>query len=167
MSRTLSRTRGTTWFSGRAGLPARQPYCVFNTTQESFLGMNVLRADTELARLRGLLGKLRLKSGDGLWVVPSRGIHTVGLLFPIDVVYLDEENRVVHCIEHLSPFRISPLRLKSASVLELPRHSIYASQTRVGHRILICRPQEMESYLRDLRVGWRAPGVAAKGSVPR
>ena len=121
-----------------------QAYCVFNITAESFLGMNILRADSQVTRLRGLLGKLRLKSGEGLWVIPSQGIHTIGVLFPIDVIYLDAENRVIHCVEHLTPFRISPIRLNAASVLELPPHTIYASQTRVGDRILICSPQEME-----------------------
>ena len=68
-------------------------YCIYNKTRESFLGLNVACASTSLGRLKGLLGKLHISAGEGLWVVPSRGIHTVGLLSPIDLVYLDE----AHC----------------------------------------------------------------------
>jgi len=121
---------------------------VFNQTGESFLGMDVRLADTPLTRWRGLLGQFRLKSGGGLWVVPSHGIHTIGLLAPIDLIYLDAQNRVIHVVEHLSPFRIAPIRLKSSGVLELPPHTIYSSQTHVGDQLLICPPEEMEAYLK-------------------
>jgi len=122
-------------------------YCVFNQTGESFLGTDVRLADTPRTRWRGLLGQFRLKSGGGLWVVPSRGIHTIGLLAPIDLIYLDAQNRVIHLVEHLTPFRIAPIRSKSSSVLELPPHTIYSSQTQVGDQLLICPPEDMEAYL--------------------
>jgi uncharacterized membrane protein (UPF0127 family) len=123
-------------------------YCVFNQTGESFLGMDICLADTPLARWRGLLGQFRLKSGGGLWVVPSHGLHTIGLLAPIDLIYLDAQNRVIHLVEHLSPFRIAPIRSKSSSVLELPPHTIYSSQTRAGDQLLICPPEDMEANLK-------------------
>ena len=124
-------------------------FCVFNKTEESFLGLNIFRADTSLARLRGLLGRNALKSGDGMWLAPSQGVHTIGVLFPVDVVYLDSDDRVIQLVEHLGPFRIGPLRLKSATVLELPPHTIYGSQTRVGDQLVICRAEEMKIYLRN------------------
>jgi uncharacterized membrane protein (UPF0127 family) len=124
-------------------------YCVFNQTGESFVGLNIRRADTVLERLRGLFGQFRMKSDEGLWLVPSHGIHTIGLLAPIDLIYLDAQDCVIHLVEHLSPFRIAPILLKSSSVLALPPHTIYSSQTHVGDRLLICPPEEMEAYLRQ------------------
>jgi uncharacterized protein len=130
----------------------KKTYCVFNKTNESFLGLKVTCASTSLARVKGLVGKLRISPGEGLWMVPSRGIHTVGVLFPVDVIYLDPGNRVVHMVEHMRPFRLGPIRLNAASVLELPVHTIYASQTRVGDQMLICRPEEIEMDLtKDVR----------------
>ena len=123
-------------------------YCVFNQTGESFLGLNISRADTPLSRLRGLLGQFRMKIGEGLWVVPSHGIHTVGLISPVDLVYLDAVHRVIHLVEHLSPFRIAPFRIRSCSVLELPPHTIYSSQTHLGDQLLICPPEEMEGHFK-------------------
>src|SRR5229473_4018030 len=113
-------------------------FYVYNETRQSFLSMGVKVADTHLSSLKGLLGKRKLKNDEGLWVIPSQGIHTIGVLFPIDVVYLDANRKVVHLVEHLRPFRLGPIKVGCESVLELPVRTIYASRTEVGDRFLIC-----------------------------
>jgi uncharacterized membrane protein (UPF0127 family) len=123
-----------------------EKYYVYNERRQSFLHLGVSLADTSFRRLRGLLGRWSLRSDEGLWVMPSRGIHTVGLFFPIDVVYLDGSYRVVHLIEHLKPFRLAPIRIHCESVLELPTRSIYSSNTQIGDQLLISTPEQMESY---------------------
>jgi uncharacterized membrane protein (UPF0127 family) len=122
----------------------RRTYCVYNQTRECFLCLGVTPADTVLARLKGLIGRLRLKLDEGLWVVPSQGVHTLGVLFPIDLIYLDEDYRVIHVIEHFPRFRIAPLRIQAASVLELPTHTIYSSQTQPGDQLIICDIEDIE-----------------------
>jgi uncharacterized protein len=97
--------------------------------------------------LKGLIGRLRLKVDEGLWVVPSCGIHTMGVLFPLDLIYVDENHQVIHVIEHFPRFRISPLKTQASSVLELPTHTIYTSQTQPGDQLLICVAEEMESRI--------------------
>ena len=67
-------------------------YCAFNVTRQSFISLGVAVADSPFARLRGLLGKARLRSDEAMWVVPSHGVHTIGLRFPIDVIYLDAQD---------------------------------------------------------------------------
>jgi uncharacterized membrane protein (UPF0127 family) len=122
--------------------------CVFNQTRQSFLSLGVTVADTHAGRLRGLLGRRRLRPNEGLWMVPSRGIHTIGLLFAIDVIYLDEEKRVLHLIENLGPFRLSPVKMNCASVLELPVRTIFESETQPGDQLVICSAAEMEIHWR-------------------
>ena len=124
-------------------------YCVFNKTRESFLSLNVGVADTHFARLKGLVGHFRLRSDEGLWVTPSQGVHTIGVLFSIDLIYLDADHRVIHLVESLGSFRIGPIRKNCSSVLELPPRTIYSSQTQVGDDLLICSPSEMEEYLKE------------------
>ncbi len=126
--------------------------CVFNRNRESFLGLRVARADTLLTRLKGLLGRIRLNPDDGIWLMPSQGIHTIGMLFPIDVIYLDEANRVIHLIENLGPFRISPLRMRCVSILELPLRAIFSSNTRIGDELLICEPDEVKAFCTGVRM---------------
>ncbi len=130
---------------------AEDKLAVYNRTKQSFLALTASVADTHLARLVGLLGRKKLRNTEGLWVVPCQGIHTVGLLFPIDVIYLDRDQQVIHVIEHLGPFRFAPVRMDCASVLELPVRSIYSSQTQVGDQLLICTAAEMQESLRSLR----------------
>ena len=124
---------------------------MFNRNRESFLGLRVAPADTWLMRMKGALGKLAWKPDDGIWLNPSRGIHTIGMLFAIDLVYLDTANRVIHLVEHLKPFRISPIKIKSASILQLRPRVIYTSNTRIGDQLLICAPEEMTRYCEQNR----------------
>ena len=128
----------------------------FNITKQSFINLGVTVADTPFARLRGLLGRMRLRTDEGLWIFPCRGIHTFGLMFPIDVIYLDTDLRVIHLVESLGTLRIAPLILQSASVLELPPRSIYGSGTEVGDQLLICTAEQMEAYWAS-KAGERPP----------
>jgi uncharacterized membrane protein (UPF0127 family) len=121
-------------------------FCVFNRSRESFLGVRVAAADTFFARLKGALGRIGMHPLDGIWLVPSRGIHTIGMLFAMDLVYLDAQNRVIHLVEQLGPCRISPIRIRCASILELKTRSIYSSNTRLGDQLVICAPEEIDRY---------------------
>ena len=131
----------------------RRKYCIYNQTSECFLGLRVAAADSTFARLKGLIGKLTLGLDEGLWIVPSRGIHTVGVLFPLDLVYLNEDNRVLHVVESFPTFRISPLITQASSVLELPTHTIYSSQTQPGDQLVICVAEDMEHRLSATAAG--------------
>jgi uncharacterized protein len=129
---------------------------VYNKTRETFVATEAVVANSYLGRLVGLLGKTKRWAhfGSGLWIVPSRGVHTIGMLFSIDVVFLNKEKEVVHVEEHLRPFRISKVSFKAASVLELPPHTIYRTGTQVGDRLEISsshasRPLKLKSAHRS------------------
>jgi uncharacterized protein len=76
-------------------------------------------ADTALARMRGLLGRSSLPSGEGILLRPSSSVHTAFMRFAIDVVFLDRELRVLKIASHLRPWRTAARR-KAHAVLELP-----------------------------------------------
>ena len=121
------------------GSNPRGQFYVYNKTRETFVATETTVADDYFRRLIGLLGKTKrwAKLGRGLWIIPSRGVHTIGMLFPIDVLFLNKDKEVVHIQEHMRPFRISKVSLKATSVLELPAHAIYRSGTKVGDRLEI------------------------------
>ena len=144
---------------------ARKVYCVFNRTRESFLSLNVTLTDTHATRLKGLVGKLRLKGDEGIWVVPSQGVHTIGVLFAVDLIYLDAENRVIHLEESFGTFRIGPVRTNCASVLELPTRAIYSSHTQEGDQLLICSAEAMEESLSESQAGPLRAAAAERASV--
>jgi len=111
----------------------------FNQTRQRFLATHLGVAQTHWSRLRGLLGASEddFRNGRGLWIRPCRGVHTLAMNFPIDVVYLDSANTVLHVESNLQPWRFAPIRLKAASVLELPCHTIAETETALGDRIEI------------------------------
>jgi hypothetical protein len=55
--------------------------------------------------------------------------------FPIDVVYLDAQKKVVHIEENVKPWRITPIRMEATSILELPSHIVWDTRTEVGDSI--------------------------------
>jgi uncharacterized membrane protein (UPF0127 family) len=125
----------------------KQPrYCVYNETRECFLSFKVTAANTSFRRLKGLIGKLSLKSGEGMWIVPSQGVHTLGVFIPLDLIYLDEKRKVIHVSEHFPTFWVAPIRTKAQSVLELPTHTIYSSHTQEGDQLVICDVEDMAQY---------------------
>ena len=128
----------------------RRTYCVYNETRECFLSLNVRAADTIFSRLKGLIGRLRLRADEGIWVVPSRGVHTLGLFFPLDLIYLDENHRVIHLVEYFPSFRIGPLKTQAESVLELPTHTIYSSHTQPGDQLVICIAEDLKRRLQPV-----------------
>ena len=114
---------------------------VYNETRETVVATRAAVADSYITRLVGLLGKTKrwTQPGNGLWIVPTRGVHTIGMMFPIDLIFLSKDKQVVYIEECLRPFRISKVFLKAVSVLELPPDAINRSQTRVGDRLKIER----------------------------
>jgi uncharacterized membrane protein (UPF0127 family) len=115
----------------------------FNRTRETYLATALAVADGHWTRLRGLLGLSAddFRNGSGLWIVPCHGVHTLGMGFPIDVIYLDEGLKVVHVEQNLRPWRVAPVRMQATSVIELPSHTVRETGTGVGDRIEILKEE--------------------------
>ena len=109
----------------------------FNSDTKTILASRMRIADTHRKRLVGLAGTPpeKFQAGEGLWIVPSHGVHTMLMRFPIDVLYLTAEQRVHHIEENVRPWRITPIITEAATVLELPAHTIFNTGTRVGDHI--------------------------------
>jgi uncharacterized membrane protein (UPF0127 family) len=84
--------------------------------------------------MKGLIGRAarEFDPGNALWIVPSDGIHTFGMRFPIDAVYLDSRGRILKLYHRLRPFRIAALMPSAKSVLELPAGTLIRTHTEVG-----------------------------------
>lgn len=69
-------------------------------------------------RTRGLLGRPPLAACEGLLITRCSSVHTVGMRYPIDVVFLDRHGAIARVVENLRPMRLA-MCLGAASVLEL------------------------------------------------
>jgi hypothetical protein len=123
------------------------PHCAYNQTRECFLGLDVTATELSYADLEERLTERELRSGEGLWLNPFHGIPMVGLSSPLDLIYLDEDCRVIEAVESYPNFMASPSRPRATSVLVLPAHSIYSSQSQTGDQLVLCVAEEMEGRL--------------------
>ena len=126
---------------------------VINLTKKTWLATKVRKADNFITRLVGLLKRTHLGPEEALWLMPSKGIHTIGMKFPIDVVFLTKENLVVGLMSGLPPYRISAVHFRGYSVLELPNGTIRKSRTELGDQfeISLAEVSEMDD-LKDTRL---------------
>ena len=91
-------------------------------------------ADTSAKRRTGLLKHSSLEPGAGLWIAPCEAVHSFGMKFAIDLVYLDRKKKVRKIRRGMVPRRLSAC-LTAHSVLELPVGAIDASRTEAGDQL--------------------------------
>lgn len=92
-------------------------------------------ANTFWTRLRGLLGTSSLVREEGLILVGEKSIHTLFMRFPIDVIYVDKNYKVIRTDINMVPYRLGPFIAQSAYVLEMPVGVIAETATQVGDQL--------------------------------
>lgn len=107
------------------------PLRVVNTARGSVLATHLEVAGSGPTRRKGLLGRDGLAPGEGLWIVPCESVHTFFMRFPIDLVYLDRENRIRKVRSAVGAWRMSAC-FSAHSVLELPAGVICDTATQRG-----------------------------------
>ncbi|MGB8479440.1 MAG: DUF192 domain-containing protein [Acidobacteriaceae bacterium] len=119
------------------GARRREPHArwkVSNLTRRTILADQVEVADRGAKRRKGLLGRDRLGPEEGLWIVPCESVHTFGMRFPIDLVYVDRKLRVRKVRSGVPPWRMSAC-LSAHSVIELASGAAFASKTQIGDQL--------------------------------
>ncbi len=101
-------------------------------------------ADRARRRMRGLLGRRSLPAGDGMLLQPSPSIHTAFMRFPIDVVFLDRNLRVIKLVEHLPPWHTASA-MEGRSTLELAAGEIARRHVQVGDQLLTVEPNQSDN----------------------
>lgn len=110
---------------------------VFNTTKKVIIAREARVASSLGQRMKGLLGRSGLSVNEALILKPCSSIHTFGMRFPIDVLFLGRNMRVIKIIQHIPPNRLSPLVWASQMAIELPAGKVGQTQTEVGDRVEI------------------------------
>ena len=93
-------------------------------------------ADSFARRFRGLMLRTELPAGGGLLIRPTGSVHTCFMRFPIDIVFLDRDLRVVKIAEAVRPWRMAAAR-RARAVLELPAGEASARGVTVGVQLTL------------------------------
>lgn len=98
----------------------------------------VFLPSTFIERLRGLLGRKTPYLRDAWWFEPCRAVHTFGLRFPIDVLHLSREGRILQICASVPPSRIS-ICAAGHKVVELREGAAAALHLAIGDRLEVRR----------------------------
>lgn len=93
------------------------------------------KATNFFKRFMGLMGREQLTNDAGLLIVPCNSVHSCFMKFPIDVVFLTKENRIVYIYENMKPWRVSKIIKEAYMVLELPKGRVTEVGLKVGEQI--------------------------------
>ncbi len=111
---------------------------IVNRTRDSVLADWVDVADSAARRNKGLLGRDHLDAGEGLWITPCEAVHTFGMRFAIDLVYVDRALRVRKVRHSVAPWHLSGC-LSAHSVVELASGTVRETHTNVGDSLEFSR----------------------------
>lgn len=122
--------------------------------------LELMLASSFTARARGLLWRPPLRPNQGMCLFPCRGVHTLGMCYPLDVVFLDNQHLECRRIDSLRVMRIA-ICLQAALVIELPAgycqyHGDYLNRIRAAlHRMARVPGRQSESAIRPQGGSWR------------
>ncbi len=108
-----------------------------NLTQNTTLVEEGRAATNFLTKLRGLMGVRHLPAGTGLLIADCNSVHTHFMRIPIDVLYIDEQHRVVDMDLEMASWRIGRTRNGAKAVIEVPSGTATRTHCSIGDQLLI------------------------------
>lgn len=104
---------------------------LINVSPNATLAETTRIAATFWRRLKGLLGTRELPAGEALLIAPCNSVHTFGMKYPIDVIFVSKDNRVLKTVGAMQPGKIAAC-YRSSYVVELPAGTLDRTGTVVG-----------------------------------
>jgi uncharacterized membrane protein (UPF0127 family) len=109
---------------------------IVNLTKATYIAVNVRVANKFFSRLKGLLGTAGLAAGSALVITPCSSVHTFGMGYPIDALFIGAGNKVLRVVSELKPGRMACCS-GSLCIIELPAGTAEASRTIAGDEVAI------------------------------
>jgi protein-S-isoprenylcysteine O-methyltransferase Ste14/uncharacterized membrane protein (UPF0127 family) len=124
---------------------------IINITRDTVLGCRVVAADTPISRLVGLLGTQTPAQHSCVYFVPCTALHTFGMKYPVDAVFLDRRGKVVALLQNMRPNRISRIYFSAHSALEFPAHTFREDEIQIGDQLKIEIDGKHHDYAEGLK----------------
>lgn len=109
---------------------------IVNARSGQSIASGVEIATSRRARRRGLLGRDGLAAGCAFVLSPCWAVHTIGMRFPIDVVFVDEDGLVLKIVEHMAGWRMA-VASAATTTIELWAGAVRAVDVQVGDRLAL------------------------------
>ena len=107
-----------------------------NGSSNEIIAHRVFTADNFFKRLFGLLFKKPLKNGEALFIRGCKSIHTIGMRYSIDAVFIDESGKVISAIKDILPWRFTPHIRGARSVIEFKSGLLKEKPLNAGDKII-------------------------------
>lgn len=111
---------------------------VINVTRNTTVVAQEERAITFWSRFKGLLFTNILSCGQEILIRPCASIHTIGMPYCIDILFIDRADRVVKTVVGLKPYRFAGCA-GSAYVIEVPTGTIGGTGTQLGDQVMVLK----------------------------
>ena len=108
---------------------------IHNITKDVSLTYQVTRAANFLARFTGLLGTEKPDLEKAFYIFPCKGLHTFGMKYLVDVVFLDRQGKVIKIFPNLPPNKMTKIIPNAHSALEFPSNTIKENQIEMGDQL--------------------------------
>lgn len=94
-----------------------------------------------LFRMVGLLRHKGLDHDEGIWLKPCKQIHMFGMRFAIDVIFLDQENKVVHICDSIEPWKVSRYVRRARSAIECQAGLVRQHGLKLGQQLTLTKAE--------------------------
>ncbi|PIQ88936.1 MAG: hypothetical protein COV72_05695 [Candidatus Omnitrophica bacterium CG11_big_fil_rev_8_21_14_0_20_42_13] len=112
-------------------------YRIINIAKNTPVAERAEIAENAFSRMKGLLGRKLLNKSCALIIKPTSSIHTFFMKFPIDIAFLDKNNKILKIKHGVMPFRFISCPLGAKITIELPSGTLKASNTEIGDILAI------------------------------
>ncbi len=110
---------------------------VINKRSDKVIGSKIVYANRMYTRFIGLLGRTELNINEGVFLTPCNSVHMMFMKFPIDLLFLDRKNKIIHIVENIRPWQISRIVFKAQSVLEIATGKAKEFDCQIGDQLSI------------------------------
>lgn len=76
-------------------------------------------AKNPFSRMKGLLFTKEILPGKGLCLKPCNGVHSIGMRYAIDVIYLNKAGAIQKIIHDFKPGKLGPVNFKTHQIVEM------------------------------------------------
>ena len=110
---------------------------LINQTKNIVLADDVFIAKTFFSRAKGLLGRKTFLSNQVLILDPGNSVHTFFMQFAIDLIFVDQDYRIIQIVHNLRPNRLTPIYWRSNKVIEFPAGKLSAVNAQLKDQLQI------------------------------